>query len=140
MKHKTGEQVENIDKTELDYLAERMLERVNLEYDEYITEVKKMPPEKIIDEAYTITIMNDFRSGLESITYSLGTEKLKAVMMLENPLWDLYNEWMKRDWTYNDDIHNTIMDVIDGQSAENADNSFEDDYDYDYEDEDEYEI
>jgi len=117
---------EYIEKTEHDYLAERVFDRVLLEYEDFVDEMKMKPPEKIIDEAYKISIMYDLYISLDPCTSNFSTEQLRALHSLDSPLWELYNEWQRRDFTHMDDIKDVITDVADEQTGENQDMDFED--------------
>jgi len=113
-----------LEKQEHDYLAERVFDRAKLAYEEYVDEVKKMPPEKIIDEAYKLTMMYDLHISLDPVTSNYTTEQLKGLMSCASPLWSLYDEWQRRDWTYMDDIKDVITDVADREAAEIEDNDY----------------
>jgi len=113
-----------LEKQEHDYLAERVFDRAKLAYEEYADEVKKMPPEKIINEAYKLTMMYDLHISLDPVTSDYTTEQLKGLMSCASPLWSLYDEWQRRDWTYMDDIKDVITDVADREAAEIGDNDY----------------
>jgi hypothetical protein len=134
---------EYLDKAERAYLAERVFDRVKLEYEDFVDKVKGMPPEKIIGEAYRLTMLYDLHISLNPYTSNLSTERLKALHSLDSPLWSLYNEWQRRDFTYMDDIKDVIFDVAGKQTAEVEEKSYEidpDPFGPDEEDEDEQEI
>jgi hypothetical protein len=119
---------EYLEKTEHEYLAEKVFDMVKAEYESYIDEVKKMPPEKIVDEAYKISILYDIYISLDPDTSSVSAERLRALHSIDKPLWCLYHTWMKRDITYMDDITDVIKDVANERIAENAKSSFDVDY------------
>jgi hypothetical protein len=125
-----------LEKAEHDYLAERVFDRAILSYEAYIDEVKKMPPDKIIEEAYKIVALNEIKTGLDPYTSNINTDRLMALNALGDPLWNIYHEWMKCDVSHIDNITDTINETADKRIAENTDNSFENEH----EDEDEYEI
>jgi hypothetical protein len=116
---------EYLDKAERAYLAERVFDRAKLEYEDYVDRVKEMPPEKIIDEAYKLTILYDLHISLEPETSKFSAEQLKALLSLDSPLWSLYNEWQRRDVTYLYDMKDVIEDVADEQAAMIEDESYE---------------
>jgi hypothetical protein len=105
-----------LEKEEHDYLAERMFDRVKLEYEDYVDEVKKMPPEKIIDEARKLTMMYDLRAGLDPETSDFSTDRLKALMSFASPLRSLYDD---RQRCGTDDIKDVIAETADERAAEN---------------------
>jgi hypothetical protein len=110
---------EYLDKAEHDYLAGRVFDRAKLEYEDYVDTVKEMPPEKIIAEAYKLTILYDLHISLEPETSQFSTEQLRALISLDSPLWILYDEWQRRDFTHMDDIKDVITEVADERAGEN---------------------
>lgn len=128
-----------LEKEERSYLADKLYDRVKAEYDEHLGEVKTWPPEKIIDEAYKLTILYDFMCSLDSyLDATLSTERLKALLSLDNPLWSMYQEWMRSDYSHMDDIRDVIMQTADERVSEMREKSVE--ADHDLEDEDELEL
>lgn len=124
-----------LEEAEHDYLTFRVFDLVKLEYEGYLDEVRKMPPDKIIDEAYKLTALHDIHISLEPETSNFNTEQLKALRSLDSPLWSLYHEFHRREWTLMEDIKDVIFDVAYKQAAENRENSFEDENELDYDDE-----
>jgi hypothetical protein len=113
-----------VSNAEKEYLIDRVYDRIKIEYDAYVDEVMKMPPEKIIDEAYKLTISYEFLCAFDGEP-RLTAEQLKAIMTFDDPLWSLYHEWQRRDWTMQDDIRDVIRDTADEQAAENANSEYE---------------
>jgi len=101
-------------------LAQLLYEGVKDEYNEYIEEVKKLPPEKIIDEAYKLTFMHKFYNSLDPYTSDLSTERVIALLSVENPLNCLYNGWLDRDISYTDDVEAVITETADTEIVENG--------------------
>ena len=102
-----------------DVIADKLFERVKKEYEEYIAFVKKMSPEKIIDEAYKLTTLHDLYTSLDPGTYDLTTEQLSALFSMEDPLWCLYHEWMRCDFTLMNDMRYVVSCVADENLPEN---------------------
>jgi hypothetical protein len=109
---------------EKEYLIDRVYDRMKTEYDAYVDEVKKMPPEKIIDEAYKLTIFYEFLCAFDGEP-RFTVEQLKAVMTFDDPLWSMYCEWQSRDWTLQDDIRDVIRDTANETVKENANSEYE---------------
>jgi hypothetical protein len=115
---------EYLEQAEKEYLIDRVYDCMKAEYDAYVDEVKKMPPEKIIDEAYKLTIFHEFLCAFDGEP-RMTAEQLKAIMTFDEPLWSFYYEWQRRDWTMQDDIRDGIRDTADEQAAENANSEYE---------------
>lgn len=114
--------LEYLDKAERRYLADRVYDRVKSEYDSCVDDIKQMPPEKIVEEMYILTTLYDIHISLDPESSSFSVEQLKALLTLEAPLlWNLYNEWMRRDWTYMDQLKATIIDVANCCASEHTD-------------------
>ena len=106
---------------EFEYIADKLHARIKDEYDRYIDGVKKLAPDEIVDEAYRITILNDFICALDpdsSINFS--TEQLKALMSIENPILPaLFQEWLCSNYnTHMDDITELINEAADEEIKE----------------------
>jgi len=98
--------------TERDYLADRLYDRVLLAHNRFIEMIKDAPPAILIDEAYKITVMDEIKSWLEPYPVTnLSMEQLKGLMSFDEPLWDLYNEWQKRDCSLSEALYETIIDA-----------------------------
>ena len=76
------------------------------EYGSFISELKLLPPEKIIDKSYEKVMK-------ENILYACGDDDLlqpqaKALYHLRNPLDDLYKEWLKTEDSLMEDLRYSI--------------------------------
>jgi len=116
---------EYVEKTEHEYLADRVFDRVKLEYEIFIDEIKEKPVDKIIDEADKISLMYDLYIALDPYVSDLSTERLRVLKSLDSPLWSLYHEWQRRDWTYSEDISDVIRETADGQISEIGENEYD---------------
>jgi hypothetical protein len=131
---------EYLENAEHDYLAERVYNRVVLEYNNYLDDIKEMPPDVIIKEAYEIVALADIKISLDPEMSVFDTDQLRALYSLFNPLRSIYDEWLDRDDSRMDDITDTISDLANKLIPENDKNEYEDDYSPYIEDEDEHEI
>ncbi len=121
---------EYLEKAEHDYLAERVFDRAKLAYEDYVDEVKTLKPQEIIDAAYKLTTLYDIYISLEPIDESsLTTKQLRGLMSLDNPLFELYDEWQSRDDSRMDEIKDVIIETADERAAEIAVPGYEDESD-----------
>ena len=130
---------EYLEKAEHDYLADRLYDRAKLEYEDYVDRVKEMPVDKVIEEAYKLTIMYDLQISLE-FAHQYEPETIKALYSLPSPLVSLYDEWMKGGGSHMDEIRNVIFDVANERAAEIKEKGFEPDTEPDHEDEEGLEL
>ena len=126
-----------LEKEENKYLADRMYERVKLEYQDYTDEVKSWPPQKIIDDAGKLNALYGICESFDPPMHEISTEHLKALYSIPSPLFSLYKEWDRRDWTFMDDIKDVIYTVASEKADENAANDYEIESENDHEDEQE---
>ena len=94
----------------MDALKKILLEKANNEQEQYIEELKKLPPEKIIEKAYEKTMRDDIIIAFEYTM--LAEEQLQKLIGLEHPVSACFEEWQKHDTTYMD----RLMDVVEEYS------------------------
>lgn len=95
---KTEEQKEIDEETpaveELSY-SEQLYEKVNGEYNSFISDIKKESPDVLIQSAGEIVDKDRIRLYLEEYTPELTDEQYKALITRENPLDEIYEQWTK---------------------------------------------
>lgn len=91
----------------------RLYEKVQNEYNEFIAQLKQMPPEEIIEYSYQKVIKEDIVCIIEND--DLSPHKAKALLQLRNTLQDLYDEWLSTDYSQME----ALRDVV-AQRAESA--------------------
>lgn len=85
-----------------------LYEKMFKEQKNFIQELKKSPPEEIIERAYEIAIRGDILLSVEG--NEIPVSKAKQLLKLEKPLNSIYQEWLKTDNSYMDMIEDTIND------------------------------
>ena len=83
-----------------------LYEKMKREYDAFISELKFLPLEEIIEKSYEKVMK-------ENILYACEDEELlqpqaKALYHLRNPLDDLYQEWLKTEDSMMEDLRYSI--------------------------------
>lgn len=86
-----------------------LLDRINKEQEEYIEEIKQLPPEKIIAKAYEICYREEFIIILE--TASLEDKTIDKLLKYTFVIDMLYNKWLKTDGSVCDMLIDVINDV-----------------------------
>jgi len=74
--------------------------------------IKQLPPEEIMSKAYEITIKADILMCFEG---DLDEKDAQALLNLDTPLNDIYNDWMNVDSSWHMD---TLRECIDTVAAE----------------------
>lgn len=82
--------------------------KMNREYESFIEKVKTLPPEQILERAYEKITKQDILLCLESD--DIEYEKAKALLSFKNPLEELYQQWLRVDDTYMNELRSAIDD------------------------------
>ena len=102
----------------IDTLKKILLEKANKEQVGYIEELKKLPPEKIIEKSYEKTMRDDIIIAFEYTM--LAEEQLQKLIGLEYPVSACFDEWQKRDITYMDRLIDVVEEYSDKLVDEDA--------------------
>lgn len=89
----------------VDYNA-LLYEKVQSEYQAYISELKAMTPEQILEHAYEKTMKEDILSLFE--WSDLGQKEAKALYLMKNPLDAVYQKWLDTDVSYMDMLRDSV--------------------------------
>lgn len=89
-------------------LAQQLCDRASKELDTYIANLKMQPPERIIDQAYQLSTMQDMVMVLVLESREIPPNKLEILAALEHPLDVLYNDWLHRDDSRMNELANSM--------------------------------
>ena len=78
-------------------IREELYQKLSLEYDSFIEEIKKLPPEKIIDKSYEKVMKEELVSMFYPESDQYDISDIKALNKSEYPLEELYQGWMDED-------------------------------------------
>lgn len=92
-----------------EYLRIELYEKAYKEQEKFVAELKKSPPEKIIEQAYEYIMREDILMTFED-DY-LSPEQVKALLKLEYPLAACYRTWLKNDCSHMEMLRDTILDL-----------------------------
>lgn len=92
-------------------LETKVYEKMSVEYDDLLDNIKKMPPQDIIDNAYQIVMKQDMLFMMDK--HFLDESQLRLLLDSETPLDDLYQDWLEKDCTYLEDVEQSIADYLD---------------------------
>lgn len=84
-------------------------EKVKQEYDEFIADLKTLPPEKIIENSYKKVIYEDIVSLFESEESYLSKKQLITLLKFKCPLYVCYEAWMDTDCSHMEMLRNSII-------------------------------
>lgn len=94
-----------------DKLIDKVYNKFNQEYINFIQEIIKLPPSKIIENAYSITIKQELVSMIYGSSL-FSSRELKALLEIPNALDYLYNSWFDSDGGIHTIIYETLEDEL----------------------------
>lgn len=89
---------------------ELLYEKLENEYNIFISHMKLHSPERVVDYAYEITFKKEFLAHFEFSELSQDTAKV--LYELKYPLNELYNQWLSNDLSLTDLIEATVETTI----------------------------
>lgn len=92
-------------KTQL--INNKLYDKLSKEYDEFYNHLLTLSPKEIVEKSYEKVFKEDFLLCFEE--RNLDYKSAKALLNLKNPLDELYQEWLSKDYSYMD----MLRDVID---------------------------
>ncbi len=90
-------------------VKDQLHEKMTVEYLNYIVELKKQPPEKIVEGAYEKVLKEEILLSVQG--NDMPDEKAQALLDLDYPLDELYQEWCASDYSYTDMILDSINET-----------------------------
>jgi hypothetical protein len=93
-----------------EHLKKKLVDKAIREQENYIEELKKLPPEKILEKAYEKVMRDDLIIAFEYTL--LSDEQLTALIETDYPLSACFDAWQKTDETYMD----RLMQIVDNYS------------------------
>jgi hypothetical protein len=91
----------------MDTVQDRLYAKLSAEYGAFIDGLKAKAPDAIIDSSYEKVYKEEILMNLES--GSIGDEEAVALLALDNPLDELYSNWLHTDVSVAEDIRDSIL-------------------------------
>lgn len=91
----------------IDY-NDKLYEKVRNEYESFVSELKKMTPEQILEHSYEKTIKEDILNLFEYA--NLEHKEAKALYLTKYPLDAVYQKWLDTDVSYMDMLRESMED------------------------------
>ena len=89
-------------------LNQKLAEKVERELADFREDILSKSPQEVYDAAYQIILKNDIAECFSDVDYS--PQAAKAFMKSPNLLQDVYEEWLGREDSHMDELHQTIAD------------------------------
>jgi len=95
----------------------KLIKKLETEYQEYVCEIKQKNSEEIIKNAYELVIKEDI---IETLKYrNLDENKILSLLNKNELLNDLYNDWIKADVTpVLDHLYDVVKERIEDLTEE----------------------
>lgn len=103
----------DLEKLSTEELQNLLYEKAKQEYDEFIEDLKKLPPEKIIKNAYKTVIFEDIVGLFEEDDSFLNRKQLITLIQFKCPLSICYEAWMDADYASTEMLRHAIVEYID---------------------------
>lgn len=92
-------------------LKAEVIEKIEKEYDDFITELKRKTAEEIINEhCYEKVTKEEMLYKIRERDYE--TKELKALLKTENILSQCYDEWLSNDGNFNEILEYSVDNTI----------------------------
>jgi len=101
-----------------EYLRVNLYEKAFKEQEKFIADLKKLPPEEIIEKAYECIMREDILMTFED-DY-LSHKQVKALLKLEYPLASCYSRWLDNDYSYMEMLRDTVSELSSKLAKENT--------------------
>jgi len=109
-----------------DKIRQELYDKLENEYNNFIDELKTLPPEKIIDKSYEKVMKEETLSMFIPESKMFDMEELKALNKEKNPLEYLYQGWMNSDLNinqlYEDNVRDSLYDLVEEQKNKAKEN------------------
>ena len=92
-------------------IHDQLYNKLSVEFDRYTSGLVNLPPNKILDEAYKKTFMEDILVFFESDDF-VDEVDATVLLSLKNPMQALYKGWEDTDPTYLDHLRDSITNTI----------------------------
>lgn len=106
-------------------LRKSIYKKIQKEYDDFIENLKKQQPEKIIDKAYEITMKEEIVSGFYPECKTYDIDGIKALNKIKYPLEELYQDWMDSEDGIHFALENSVYYTLDKLVNRQKDKEYE---------------
>ena len=104
----------------MEKLKDKVVQKINNEYNNFVKELKQCNPEEIIDRAYEHVCKQEMLYIYENM--DLSYQECKALLRCPNVLDDCYDEWLKTDANFNELLRlaadNSLEHIVDDYKRE----------------------
>lgn len=102
----------DLEKLSTEELQNLLYKKVKQEYDEFIEDLKKLPPETIIESSYKKVMFEDIVMSFEGEDSFLDKKQLIVLLQFKYPLYMCYEAWMDTDYSHMEMLRDSIIEYI----------------------------
>lgn len=102
----------DLEKLSTEELQNLLYKELVQEYDEFIEDLKKLPPKEIIENSYKKVMFEDIVSSFEREVSYLNKKQLIALLKFKCPLYMCYEAWMDTDYSHMEMLRDSIIEYI----------------------------
>lgn len=93
-------------------IREELYDKLSMEYDSFIEQVKQLTPVEIIDRSYEKVMKEEFVSMFYPENTNYDISDIKVLNKSDNPLEELYQGWMDCDGGIHNALESSVEDTI----------------------------
>lgn len=93
-------------------IREELYDKLSMEYDSFIEQVKQLTPVEIIDRSYEKVMKEEFVSMFYPENTDYDISDIKVLNKSDNPLEELYQGWMDCDGGIHNALESSVEDTI----------------------------
>lgn len=93
-------------------IRNKLYKKMTSEYNFFINNLKTLPSDKVIDKAYEKVIKEELLIPFYPEYEYYDIKKIKALNSCEEPLEELYQNWMDSDVGINSVLEDSILDTL----------------------------
>ena len=98
-----------------DILLDKLYEKLEREYDNFIVDLMVEPPEKIIEKSYEKVIKEEMLNVITEDRDSLTLLEARILYSKKYPLDFLYQEWLSNDLNIQEELICSISQAVDDE-------------------------
>ena len=114
-----------MDNTLQEQLEQQLYEKVKVEHDAYLAEIKTKPADEIISNAYEIAWRENLLYLFDSST-GLTEKRLQVLLEMQSPCAEMYASWLKKDSEELDAIRGCMENCADNILRDRAEKKYSD--------------
>ena len=93
-------------------MREKLYKKITNEYENYIKNLKTKDIDFVIDRSYETAIKEEMIYCFDPDSRYFSDEQIKVLNKSSSPLNDLYNDWIRNDFSIGDEIRESMNEYL----------------------------